>query len=338
MASHSVSVSPHGWEFEVKDGEKILDAALRQGVAIRYGCRHGNCSSCKYLVEDGEVDFGVASPYSLPERERAEGYALLCCAEPLGDLEITDDAEVDDRQKQILPIIETVTSVQSVTQLTPDLWELIIDLDDPLPFYAGQFVELEVPGAPGEWRSYSITSPPSESLQLSFVIKRINGGAFSDQVDSLRIGSELRMRGPYGTSYIRDGDRRIVLVATGSGIAPILSILQDAAIADDQRSFTFFYGARTRADLVATALLEDLAEKLQLKVLYALSRPTPECAWEGDVGRVTRSVQSHLSDASEFDAYLCGKPEVCDTIGMLLEAKGIRTSRIFYDKFFAATS
>ncbi|MEL7209745.1 MAG: 2Fe-2S iron-sulfur cluster-binding protein [Actinomycetota bacterium] len=337
MATQSVAVSPHGWQFEVKDGETVLDAALRQGVAIKYGCRHGNCSTCKYLVEDGEVDFGAASPYSLPERERAEGYALLCCAQPLTDLDIVDDSEVDDRQREILPIIETVGSVHTVSRLSEDLWELCIELPEPLTFYAGQFVELEVPGRAGHWRSYSIASPPTDATRLSFVVKRIEGGAFSDQVASLKPGTGIHLRGPYGTSYVRDGDRSVVLVATGSGIAHVLSILQNAADEGDHRSFTFYYGARTRADLVKVDLLEELKDKIELRVVDALSQPTSECQWNEKPGRVTQSIQADLSDASELDAYLCGKPEMCDTIGTLLEAKGTRSSRIFFDKFYAAS-
>lgn len=338
MADHVVTVAPHGWEFEVKDGEFILDAALRQGVALKYGCRHGNCSTCKYQIEDGDVDFGIASPYSLPERERAEGYALVCCAQTLTDVDIIDDSEIDDRQKEILPLIEMSATVQAVSKISPDLWELDVLLDDALNFHAGQFIELEVPGRPGEWRSYSIASPPASGLMLSFVIKRIEGGAFSGQIEQLPVGSELRLRGPYGASYLRDGDRSVILAATGSGIAPILSILQNAANEQDQRTFSFFFGARTRADLVKVHLLEDLTRKLDLRVVQTLSQPTSDCEWTGEIGRVTRAIQAGISDASDLDAYLCGKPEMCDTIGLLLEAKGIRSSRVFFDKFFATTS
>lgn len=337
MVSHSVTVTPHGWEFEVKDGETILDAALRQGVAFKYGCRHGNCSTCKYQIEDGDVDFGAASPYSLPERERTDGYALLCCATALSDIEIVDDSEVDDRQEAILSIHEMIATIDSATQLSADLWELVLDLPDPLTFHAGQFVELEVPGLEGHWRSYSIASPPADATRLSFVIKRITGGAFSDRLAAMDVGSPLRLRGPYGTSYLRRGERPVALVATGSGIAPILSILQNAALENDPRSFTLYYGARTRADLVKVELLERLTDDMALRLVTALSQPTPACDWTGDVGRITRSIQADLRDASDYDAYLCGKPEMCDTIGLLLEAKGVRASRIFYDKFFAAT-
>ena len=103
MSEFSVTITPHGWTFDVKDGEMVLDAALRQGVSLRYGCRHGNCSTCKYEVTDGDVDVGIASPYSLPESERADGMALLCCAQPLTDIVVHDEAEVDDRQTPACP-------------------------------------------------------------------------------------------------------------------------------------------------------------------------------------------------------------------------------------------
>ena len=335
MTTTTVTVSPHGWEFAVKEGETVLDAALRQGVALRYGCRHGNCSTCKYLVEDGDVELGAASPYSLSERERDEGYALLCCAQPLTDLAVRDDSEVDGRQRPILPIREVDTTVRSIRRLSPDLWGVQLDLAEPLPFYAGQFVELEVPGRPGEWRSYSVASAPTKTETLSFVMKRIEGGMFSGQLDSIESGTAIRLRGPYGASYLRDGDRPVVLVATGSGIAPILSILSDAADRGEARTFTFYYGARTRADLVMVESLDSLAERMSLNVRYSLSQPTPECDWTGDRGRITRTIQGDVTEY-ELDAYLCGKPEMCDTIGLLLEAKGVRSSCIFFDKFFAA--
>jgi NAD(P)H-flavin reductase/ferredoxin len=338
MNELSVSITPHGWTFDVKDGETVLDAALRQGVSLRYGCRHGNCSTCKYEVIDGDVDVGIASPYSLPEPERAEGMALLCCAYPLTDIVIHDEAEVDDRQAPMLPITETTASVESIVNISSSLSELSLTLDEPMKFYAGQFVELEVPGYAGVWRSYSIASSPQAPSKLKFIVKRIEGGLFSGRLDVFEVGTQLGLRGPYGSSYLRPGDRPVVMVAAGSGIAPILSMLADAAAQHDPRTFTFFYGARTRADLVKVASLSDLANRLDLTVVMSLSQPTQDCEWTGPVGRVTRAVQSMLADAIEHDAYLCGAPQMCDSIALLLEAKGIRESRIFFDKFYAATT
>lgn len=333
---YSARVEPTGTEFQIKPDEHILDAALRSGVPLNYGCRHGNCSSCKYLVTDGDVDYGNASPYSLSNAERDEGWVLLCCATALDDLEIQDDRMIDERQLPILTPTESGAEVAGVDKLTPSLRRLRLTLERPVEFYAGQFMEIEIPGAPQQWRSYSIASAPSTDSELSFLIKMISDGRFSGQLDSLSPGTPLRLRGPFGTGYLRAGDRPIVLVATGSGIAPILSILEHAATSGDQRPFTFFYGARTAAELPCQPRLTQLRDLLNLTYHSVLSRPTSECRWSDEPARVTTAVQRRITDGSPYDAYLCGKPEMCDAVTALLEAKGTPEQTIFSDKFFPA--
>lgn len=330
-----VQIHPTDRRFVVVGGESVLEAGLRQGVNLDYGCRHGNCSTCKYLLTEGEVDFGAASPYSLSETEREEGWALLCCAQPLSDLEILDHAQLDDRLLPLLTPVQRQAMVLNTEQIGSNLWALRVGIDEPLKFYAGQFIELALPGS-GQWRSYSIASAASSTLELEFVVKRIEGGAFSGHVDSLEAGAPLDLRGPYGTGYLRDGTAPVVLVAISSGIAPILSILRTAEENGDHRPFTLFYGARTRADLVLVDEIERLQDGMDLRFLPTLSQPTEDCMWSGHVGRVTQLVQRELQDASEIDAYLCGKPEMCDSIGLLLEAKGAEQSRILFDRFHPA--
>ena len=339
MAVRTVTLSPQALDFGVKDGESVLDAALREGVSLRYGCRHGRCSSCKYLVEQGDVDFGAASPYSLSERERDEGYALLCCAKPLTNIVVWDDGEVDTRLQSLLPISEIEATVCSVQQLSSELWELRVEMADPLTFYAGQFIEISVPDHTDVWRSYSIASAPQDGTNLSFVIERIEQGIFSGQLGSIKLGSTLRLRGPYGTSYLRNGDLPVLLVATGSAIAPILSILSDAAHRNDTRHFTFLYGARTQADLVMVDRLNAIARQINLDVKFSLSQPAPECESDGPgpVRPFLRALQRHLLETDELDAYLCGNPDLCDSLGLLLEARGTPSSSIFFDKFVPAT-
>lgn len=336
MVIYTVRMEPTGTTFKVAEGERILDAALRQGVPIRYGCRHGNCSSCKYLLIDGEADLGRVSPYSLSEREREEGWALLCCASPLEDLEIQNDDKPDPRLQPVLAPVEGQAVVATSAPAGRDLWRLTLLLDDPVRFYAGQYVELEVPGRAGVWRSYSVASPPGRASTLDFVIKRIPGGRFSDSLDGLNPGDPLKFRGPYGTNYLRDGDAPVLLAATGSGIAPVLSILEHAADTADERSFTVFYGAKTRVDLVAADQLADLADRLQLTVFSTLSGATADCHWTGPTGRVTSVLQREVADASPYDAYLCGNPAMCDSVALLLEAKGIQEGHIFFDRFYPA--
>lgn len=335
---YSARVEPGGTEFGIKPGESVLDAALRSGVTLKYGCRHGNCSSCKYLVTEGEVDFGNASPYSLSNAERDEGFALLCCATALDDLVIQDDRVFDQRQRPLITPGEFDGQVAGVDKLTPSLRRLRIRTEQPIAFYAGQFMEIAVPGAVDQWRSYSLASAPAAAQDLEFVIKVIDGGAFSGQVDALPVGTSLRVRGPFGSGYLREGDRPVLLVATGSGISPILSILEYAAQYGDEREFTFFYGARTAAELPCEDRMGQLCGLLDLTYRPVLSKPSPECNWLGEPSRVTTEVQRRVVDGAPYDAYVCGKPEMCDAVIALLEAKGTPEETIFSDKFFPAVA
>jgi NAD(P)H-flavin reductase/ferredoxin len=333
---HQVQLTPDGRSFEVRPGETVLGAALRQGVRLNYGCLHGNCSSCKYLLIDGEVDFGIASPYSLPPGEREDGWALLCCATPLCDLEIQSSAVQDPRMLPDLVPEERGSEVTGVEHLGGELWRLRLELDAPLHFYAGQYVQLSVPDTEDDWRAYSISSPPSSQPVAEFVAKRIEGGRFSGRIDRLERGTPIRVRGPYGIGYLREGPHPVLLVAGGSGIAPILSILNQAAERDDPREFTFFFGARIPDEVVLAEEIAAIGRRLPgFSFVPAVEQPG-ERGWEGEVGRVTNAIQRHLRDASPYDVYLCGAPPMCDSASLLLEAKGVREGRIFFDRFYAA--
>lgn len=337
MPTSRVRLAPSGTTFEAGENEALLNAALRQGVSLRYGCRHGNCSSCKYRVTEGDVDFGNASPYSLSEREREDGWALLCCARALSDLEIEVPEDPSDRLRPVICPAELAATVAANERVSRSLHRLRLRLDRPMVFYPGQFLEVEVPGRAGEWRSYSMASSPSHENEVDLVILEIPGGLFSGRLDTLAPGDPLRLRGPYGTSYLRDGGEPILLVAGGSGIAPMLSILEFAAEESDPRPMTFFYGARTAADLP----LQDRIAALQARgsnVRYrpALSEPTETCEWKGRVGMIAQVIQRDLEDASGFDAYICGPPPMCDTVSLILAAKGLPDGHTFLDRFYSA--
>jgi NAD(P)H-flavin reductase/ferredoxin len=336
--SYEVELAPGGETFEVAEGETILDAALRAGIDLKYGCRHGNCSTCKYLVEDGEVDFGHASAYSLPDAERDEGWALMCCATPLTDLLIQDDRRPDARARPMLAPRDNTATVTAATALTADLWELRVSVPQAFTFYPGQYAELtlDVDGTPVR-RSYSMASAP-DGGELAFVLKRIAGGAFSDRVTALAPGAELALRGPFGTSYLRDGERPVLFAAIGSGLAPIQSMLRAAAAARDERAFTFYYGARRPADLPCEGEIAALGGKLPgLRYVPTLDGLQDADAWDGSVGNVTQAIQREVDNASNLDVYLCGAPEMCETVARLLRAKGLPEEQLFFDRFFAAT-
>ncbi len=330
-------LEPSGREFTLHPGESVLNCALRERILLQYGCRNGRCSSCKYLLLDGDVDFGKVSPYSLSEAEKEDGWALLCQARALSDLLIRD-LDVSDRDDA--PIItpkEISAEISALDQLSTSLWSLRLVLARPFTFYPGQFVEVAVPDRSASWRCYSIASSPVEPDRIDLVVKRIEGGAFSGGIERFASGLKLAVRGPYGMSYLRQSQRPVLLVATGSGIAPMLSILHTAAGLKDSRNFQFYYGARSQSDLVFRKELQRLEKQLpHFSFKPSLSAPASADHWLGLVGRVTQVLQREIADASPCDAYICGRPEMCESVATLLLAKGIPENRIFRDDFYPA--
>lgn len=374
---HRVELQPGGSTFTVAPGETILQAAERRGIRLRYGCRHGKCSACKYLLLDGEVDFGDASVYSLTEPEREEGWMLVCCAAPLQDVVVRDDTEPDPRALPMITPQTYRTVVRAVEPIGGGMVRLEIARPDGLAFHAGQFVELSLPtaaGAPGdgrrsagihddsasnhdsagnhdssmgnhdssagihdgEWRAYSLASPPERERSMEFVVKVIPTGAFSGQLTPQIVGSDIGVRGPFGDAYLRSGDRDVLMVATGSGIAPVLSMLLHAAEVGDRRRFTVFHGVRDETGAAVADVLERQQDRCRIELVRCISRPQRADFGAGYAGRVTPAVQRQVGDASQLDAYLCGEPDMCSAVARLLEAKGLQEGCLFTDEFVPA--
>lgn len=332
-----VSLVPTGQEFLVGAHEDILTAALRSGINVRYGCRHGNCSSCKQWLVDGEVDASAASCYAIPRSEIEDGAILLCCTFAKSDLviEIDHDDDMEELPPMVPPSLRQAT-VRAVRALTSSLVELRVEVDRPLGFRAGQYAEFTVDGT-SERRSYSLVNPPSSDRVLVFCIKRIEYGVFSGTIDRLRPGWQLSLEAPFGTMFLRDTGRPVLAAAIGSGIAPIMSILTDAAEREVSVPIRLYYGARTAADLPYVEEIATLSKRLpDFEFIPCLSGEPSGPQPGGRLRRVTRVIAEGIKDASAYDAYLCGAPEMCDAVGRLLEAKGLPEGRIHADRFYPA--
>lgn len=332
-----VTLVPTGEEFPVGENEDILTAALHHGINLQYGCRHGNCSSCKHWLLDGDVDDSAASVYAIPRNEREDGAILLCCTHAESDLVIEIDQH--DGVEALPPMTPPSPRRATVLELhsrTPDLVELRVALDEPLSFRAGQYAEFTLDT--GERRSYSLLNPPSSGSELTFCIKRVQNGVFTTVLDRLEPGSHLHLEAPFGTMFLRETSRPVIAAGIGSGIAPLLSILSDAAEQNSEVPIRFYYGARTNSDLVYLDELAELSTRLKdFQFIPCLSQGTPDTLPpNGRTGRVTRAIAEDIRDASPYDAYLCGAPEMCDAVGRLLEAKGLPEARIHADKFYSA--
>jgi propane monooxygenase reductase subunit len=334
--AYTITLEPFAKQFTCDDDETILAAGLRQGVNLRYGCKHGGCGSCKALIVEGEVDQSEASSFALMDFEREQGYALLCSAYPLSDL-VIDVSDYD--QEELLastPIQSYQAEVEQITPLTHDIRGLHLRLVDPttIAFKAGQYIDLLVPGTK-EWRSYSMANPPSRNGEIELMIKLMPGGLFSSYVaDRLKVGESLTLQGPYGNFYLRDSGRPALFIAGGSGMAPILAILRDMAEKEQPRRIIYFYGARARRDLFQLDELYGLTQHLpHFRFIPALSEPLPDDNWAGEVGLITEVVQRHLSHLADMEAYMCGPTAMIDAAIALLTKGGMKESQIFYDKF-----
>lgn len=333
---HIARLEPVGIELEVDEDETILDAAFRQGIMLMHGCKEGQCSSCKSFLLDGEVDLDKFSTFALPDFEEQEGYTLLCRAHALSDVEIELLHYDEERIRSGTPIVTATTEVEAVEELTHDIRRLVLRVRDPeaLEFNAGQYVDIGIPGTEGEHRSFSMANAPGEPDRLEFMIKLYEDGRFSGLLangTSIAVGDELTCKGPFGMFTLRDSSpRRLVFIAGGAGMAPILSLLRSMAEKGTTRPATFYYGARTQEDLFALEEIERLRGELpSLEFVPALS----EEEWDGETGLITEVVDRMEDDLADVDAYLCGPPPMVDAAIALLEARGTPESHIYFDRF-----
>jgi propane monooxygenase reductase subunit len=325
--THTVRFEPVGIEIEVDESETILNAAFRQGIMLMHGCKEGQCSACKSFILDGEVDLDRYSTFALPDFEEAEGWTLLCRAHPYSDLEI----ELINYDEEIIhggtPPRTVSTSVEAVEALTADIYFLRLKPSEPLEYKAGQYVDITIPGTELH-RSFSMASTGPDSLE--FMIKHYEGGKFSGLLKdgSIKPGDALDVTGPYGVFTLRPSSpRRLLFIGGGAGMAPILSLLRHMKATESPREGSYYYGARTEADLFA---LEELAE-MTCPFVPALSEDSN--GWKGESGLITDVVDRLEGDIAEVDAYVCGPPPMVEATIALLERKGVPEAHIYYDKF-----
>lgn len=335
--SHTVTLEPFGVSFDCAEGETILGAALRNGISLRYGCKHGNCGSCKAQITEGEVYQDSASEVALMQFERDQGLALLCAAVPEEDIVITlSDDYTEEELSSAPPIGEYEASIVGLAPLTHDIVRLELKLlrPDSMRFNAGQYVEINVPGSE-DWRAFSMANSPSDPSRVVLMIKMIPGGAISGYLrERAQLGDPIRLRGPYGQFSIAPGVAPIVMIAGGSGMAPIMSMLSELAEQGVTRPITFYFGARAVRDLYLGEEIEALASKLpDFRYVPALSALEPGDHWSGATGLITEVLQQTPGSLRGSEAYLCGPPPMIDAAVELLKAKGMFSTRIRFDKF-----
>jgi CDP-4-dehydro-6-deoxyglucose reductase, E3 len=329
-----VTLQPSGHGFEVPEGKNILQAGLDAGFSMPYSCRTGTCKTCRGTIREGKVDYGFTHPNYLPDSDKAKGYALLCSATPL------TDCVIEVRELEGLAGIKPRLSPCRVTKIdkpAPDVAVVGLRLpsNENMLFLAGQYIDFLLKD--GKRRSYSIASKPTPEgvTQVELHIRHTPGGAFTEHVfGAMKEKDILRFEGPLGTFYLRgDSDKPIVMVASGTGFAPIKAMCEVALEKGMKRPITLYWGCRSKRDLYMLGV-PSAWQHPNLRFVPVLSDPTPECAWTGRTGFVHRAVMEDFPDLSGHQVYACGAPVMVDAARADFSAKcKLPAEEFFADSF-----
>ena len=330
--SFKVTVPASGHEFNVEQGETVLDAALRQGIGLPYGCRNGACGKCAGDLVSGEI--GYARELSgLALDLQQQGRALFCQACPRGDIEIKvhEISTSRDLELKTLPC-----RVESMQLLTHDIMKLELKLPETerLQFLAGQYIEFLL--RDGKRRAFSMANAPHDDALIELHIRHVPDGQFGDYVfDGMKVKELLRLQGPLGSYYLREeSDRPIILMGGGTGFAPLKSMLEHAFHIGMDRQIHLFCGVRARRDLYMDDLVRGwLQQHDNLKYTPVLSEPDEGDDWQGKTGFVHEAIIDQYPDLSGFDVYLSGPPPMIKAGMDAFYAHGLPESQIYSDSF-----
>ena len=334
---NQVTLKPSGHVFAVRGDETILDAALREGFVISYGCRNGACGTCKGKLLEGTVDYGTYQETALTDAEKRLGMALFCQARPRGDI-VIECREIDAAKD--VPIRTLPCRVQKMQRLAAGIMLLHLKLpaSERLQFLAGQYLDILLKN--GTRRSFSMANAPHEDEFLQLHVRNY-GGPFSMHVFTrMKERDILRFEGPLGTFFLReDGDKPIILLASGTGFAPIKAIVEHAFHTRDPRSFVLYWGARVRADLYLDELPARWArEHNNFRYVPVLSEPLPGDNWGGRTGLVHQAVAHDIPDMSGCQVYACGVPAMVEAAHREFTSRcELPEEEFFSDAFTPAT-
>lgn len=311
---HTITLSPGGQTFPAEDHESVLTAALRAGLVIPYGCKNGACGSCKGTIVSGTVDYGTYQEKALPAAEREQGKALFCQAKPLTDCTLVARivGKAGDIQVKTLPC-----RIHSLQKLTDDVIVLQLKLpaSEKLQFLAGQYLEFIL--RDGTRRSFSMGNAPHDAEFAEIHVRHVPGGQFTDHVfGKMKEKDILRFEAPLGTFFLReDSDKPIVFVASGTGFAPIKSIIEHAIHKGITRPMKLYWGGRRPKDLYMHDLAQAWAAQHGAFFSYVpvVSEALPEDGWSGRTGFVHRAVMEDFPDLSGHQVYACGVPVMVDS-------------------------
>lgn len=331
-----VSVANSGHGFSVAAGQSVLEAALEARLNLPHGCKGGNCGACRSRLLGGEVSYPRGAPLGLSAAQIAAGYVLLCQARAVTDLLIDDTLLWPAGQTTLK---RSPSRVERVERWSDDVLGIFLRLPavETFTFEAGQYLDILLPG--GRRRSFSIASPPHDARPLELHIRRVAGGAFTDELFTTDpLHALFNIEGPLGHFAYRDGGSApMLLVGGGTGLAPLKSIIRHVLENGVRRQVTLYWGARTRRDLYAHGELEALARR-HANFCYRPVLSAPDAAWSGRTGWVHEAVLNDLRQGAAPkldmpDIYASGPPAMIAALHRDFVCAGADPARLYVDPF-----
>lgn len=330
-----VVIKHSGQKFAVATGETILERALKDGMAYPHDCTVGTCGSCRTKLISGKVDAITPFSYTLSREELEAGYILACQAIPKTDLVV----EVEIASQTAILAITQPARLTGADTLTHDIKRVTWAVDTSVHYRAGQYANIR--WGKDAHRSYSFATAPQAGgmTELTSFIRHVPGGSFTDILftgDPKAINYEID--GPHGNFWLRDGTGPIICVAGGSGLAPIISLLQDAANRKIRRDCILLFGARGVRDLYAADEIAAIRRQWSGGFDYwpVLSEEATDGYRQGFVTAHLGEALSRLGDGAQ--GYLCGPPPMVDAGIKGLTDAGIALDDVHYDRFTDASS
>ena len=327
-----VLVHPDNRFIVVREGETVLDSALREGIEMPFDCRNGGCGECKGRILHGEVDRGSYQEGALGADERAQGGALLCCAMPRSDLEIEYAPKAALRA---VPPRVHVARVVKLERLAPDVMRVLLAVTgEPLRFYPGQYINILLDS--GEKRAFSFATAPHAAGPIELQIRRVAGGRYTSHVfEHMKPGEEVRFEGPLGTFFLReDSAKPMIFVAGATGFAPVKSMLEHAFHRGIRRRIYLYWGTRRRADMYLRELAEQWArEHDNFTFVPVISEPHPGDGWRGRTGLVHEAILQDFPDLSGHQVYACGSAAMVEAATPAFLGQGMSQDDCFSDAF-----
>ncbi|MGI9332718.1 MAG: 2Fe-2S iron-sulfur cluster-binding protein [Gammaproteobacteria bacterium] len=333
--AYTINLAPSGHEFVASDQDNLLKAAQDAGIALPYGCLNGACRSCRAQVLAGRISYPDGPPKALMPQDEIEGFTLLCCAHPDSDLELHVDEFSPDQKIEVrtLPV-----RVKTKRMLAHDVVQLTLELreGEELRYVPGQYVDILL--RDGRRRAFSIANAARADNTLELHIRWVVDGAFSSYVaEHMKERSLLRLRGPLGSFFLRnEPPMPSLLVAGGTGLAPIKSMVEDALIHGRSEPMYIYWGVRAMRDLyLHETMLEWAAGYDNVSYTPVLSEEPQATgsAWTGRTGFVHTAVLEDFDDLSGFEAYLSGPPPMVNAGRASFIERGLNPANLHADSF-----